>query len=84
MHDKIGTGRSAIKIPHKIKKDPNNLPTLDCGIKSPYPIVVKEIIAHQNECGIPKKSKFKNYILFSRIILLIKGEFSPSASNSMK
>jgi hypothetical protein len=72
LQDKIGTGKSAIKMPHTMNKDPNVLPIADSGMRSPrknsslyiylfpffienlpYPIVVKEITAHQNECGIP-------------------------------
>ena len=59
LHDNIGTGNKAINIPHKIKNDPKVLPSADCGIKSPQPIVVKEITAHQNEWGMPLIKKKK-------------------------
>jgi len=35
LHDSIGTGKSAMRMPNKIKNEPKNFPVLLWGIKSP-------------------------------------------------
>jgi len=35
LQDKIGTGKSAIKMPQTMNREPNVLPIADCGMRSP-------------------------------------------------
>ena len=57
----IGTGSPVAKMPVKAHSAPTTYPNPDLGYMSPYPTVVRVMIAHQYPSGmVAKVSSMKN------------------------